>query len=494
MSVIILPNQLFEANDLAQNYKKVYLVEHYIHFKLFNYHKLKLILQRATMKNYENYLKQQYKCKVHYYEYYEKIEQIFEQNKNETIHIYDPIDHSILNEFNKLSKKYHVDLQVYDSPNFMCDYDTLIEYNNNKPLRHSSFYKWCREKFNILMDNKGKPIGGQWSYDKNNRQSYPNDFKVNNKITINNSVYVTEAIEYVNFNFKNNFGSTQFYMPINHTDAKKYFKNFLKERLECFGPYQDAVDEKILYGCHSLLSPLINIGLLNPMYIINETIEYYKKYNIKLESVEGFIRQLFWREYVMYVYMFYDNEFTSNFFGHNNKLSEDWYIGNTQIKPIDDLIKKVKKYGYLHHIERLMYTGNFMLLSKIDPNEVYKWFMSFFIDAFPWVMKPNVFGMSQFSTGPFMMNRPYFSSSNYIHKMSSYKKRKNFYPAITINDKPYEWFDIWNALYHKFIDDNKNYLKKNYSTAGVISSWNKKNKSDKKQILNLADDYLKFYV
>jgi len=491
MPVIIFPNQLFEDNTLIEKNDDVYLIEHNVYFKLYKYHKLKLILLRSAMKNYEDFLKNKYKCKTHYYENHVNIETIFEKNKGKEFLMYNPIDHTIVNEIERKCQKYKINLNINDSPNFVCSLETLKRYEKSGgKVKHSSFYKWCRKEFDILMSGDN-PAGGKWSYDKNNRLPFPQNFKTNDKIILNNDKYVIEATNYVNKYFGKNVGSTEFYLPINHAEAKKHFKKFLKDRLECFGPYQDAVKEEIIYGCHSLLSPLINIGLLNPKYIIDETIKYFNKKKTSIESVEAFIRQLFWREYVMYIYMFYDDELTKiNFFKHKNNISKDWYNGTTNIKPIDDLINKVTKYGYLHHIERLMYIGNFMLLSKINPDKVYEWFMTFFVDAIaPWVMKPNVYGMSQFSTGPFMMNRPYFSSSNYIQKMSTYKKKYNVYPTIEINEEIYEWFEIWDALYHNFIEENKN-----YSTAGIISSWSKKNKNDKKIIINLARNYLKNYT
>lgn len=496
MSVIILPNQLFENNELLLKYKKIYIYEHPIHFTLFSYHKLKIVLMRSSMKYYVDFIKKKYGSTIKYYEYWENIEDIFRTNKNKQLHLYDPIDHTIIQNFADLSKKYLVELVIHESPNFMCSKKILKQYIKEKNIiKHSSFYKWCRVKFNILM-NDDKPIGNVWSYDSKNRLPFPHNFEINDTVKKTNNKYIIEAKKYVDKHFKNNNGNYDFfYLPITHEDAKIHFKNFLKNKLECFGPYQDAVSQNNIFGCHSVLSPLINIGLLNPDYIIKKTMEYYNKYNSKIESVEGFIRQIFWREYVMFIYIFYDNEFNNkNYFNNQKKISNDWYNATTQIKPIDDLINKVSKYGYLHHIERLMYIGNFMLISNIHPNDVYEWFMSFFIDAIsPWVMKPNVYGMSQFSTGPFMMNRPYFSSSNYIQKMSSYKKKINFYPAIILENKKYEWFELWDGLYYNFINKNNKKLSKNYFTANLVNLWNKKDTSSKNKILNLAKKYLDKY-
>lgn len=493
MSFIIFPNQLFEEINVLKNQKDIFIVEHYVFFKLFTYHKLKLILMRSSMKKYADYLKKNIHANVNYLNFNDQFENIFKMTRNKDISMYDPIDHDIVREVNMLCKKYKIKLTILDSPNFMCTHALLKEYNEHNSLKHSVFYKWCRKKFRILVDENNNPEGGKWSFDKDNRLSFPYNFDIDNRLQFQNGDYIEEAKKYVNKYFKNNLGETNLYIPIDHMGAKKYLKDFINKRLNNFGPYEDAVDSSTIYGYHSMLSALINIGLLNPSYIIKEVLKYYNKYDTELRSVEGYIRQLFWREYVMYVYLFYDTKFSSNFFNNTKKLPNSWFTAETHIQPVDDMINKSLKYGYLHHIERLMYVGNFMLLSKISPDEVYKWFMSMFIDAIaPWVMKPNVYGMSQFSTGPFMMNRPYFSSASYIHRMSSYKK-SGMYEKIALEKSNYEWFDIWNALYYNFVNDNQNFLKKNYSTSNMVSLWNKKTNLQRKTYLSIAKKYLKYY-
>ena len=172
--------------------------------------------------------------------------------------------------------------------------------------------------------------------------------------------------------------------------------------------------------------------------------------------------------------------FESNQLKHNNKINERWWNGTTDIKPIDSIIHKIIKYAYAHHIERLMYLGNFMLLCFIDPKDVYKIFMEWTIDAYDWVMVPNIFGMSQYSTS-IMMTRPYFSSSNYINKMSTFKK----------SSLENSWSDIWDALYYNFINKHQEIFKKNYAIAQQVKNWNNKTDSEQKIIIKKANDYIK---
>jgi deoxyribodipyrimidine photolyase-related protein len=190
-----------------------------------------------------------------------------------------------------------------------------------------------------------------------------------------------------------------------------------------------------------------------------------------------------------YFYEFYyDKQFGKNNLNHNRKITDHFWKGTTQIPIIDDSIKKLHSTGYLHHIERLMVMGNFMLLCEINPNDVFKWFM-LTIDAYQWVMVPNIFGMSQYADGGLLMTRPYFSSSNYILKMSDYK---NTMPMIELKKTKYTWEQIWDALYYRFIYKNHDMLKKIYATARNVAHWDKKSKEQQDTLLEIADLYLKF--
>jgi len=244
-----------------------------------------------------------------------------------------------------------------------------------------------------------------------------------------------------------------------------------------------------MIGYHSGISALLNIGLLNPLEVIEKAI---KKKSVKIQSIEGFVRQILsWREYVRLLYIKEHKTFKKqNFLKHTNKISKSWYNGTTGIVPLDNIIKKALKIAYLHHIERLMIAGNLALLMQIKPTDIYKWFIEIVsIDAYEWVMEPNVYGMSQHSVGQLMMNRPYYSSSNYIFKMSNYKKSDQN-EKIILNDESYEWYEIFDALYYNFINDNKSYLKSIYATANSVFILNKKSTNEKTRLFKIAKLYL----
>ena len=222
----------------------------------------------------------------------------------------------------------------------------------------------------------------------------------------------------------------------------------------------------------------MNIGLLTDTEVLEITMPYQNK--VCIESFEGFIRQIIgWRNYMLYIYITKGEQIRKcNFFNNKNNINREMmWEGTTGILPVDDIINKINNYSYAHHIERLMYLGNYMLLCMINPKDVYTIFMEWTIDAYDWVMVPNVYGMSQYADGGMIMTRPYLCSSNYILKMSNYKKDK--------------WCDVLNSLYYNFINKHQKYLKTNYATSRQVAFWNKKSKDEKDKILKDAKDYLK---
>jgi deoxyribodipyrimidine photolyase-related protein len=474
---IILPTQLFEFNDKLNKMDKIYLIEEPFYFTSKKFHKQKLILHRSSMKYYYDKLKIKYNSKVIYIEF-DKIDS--NEFKNKNIFMYDPIDKLVIEKYMKLSLK----IVIYDTPLFLETRSDLEEYRNKntnkKNYYHDNFYKWQRKRLEILIENREQPIGGKWSFDKENRNPYDKNYKEDKIITYSNK-YIEEAKDYIKKNFMNNFGIVEYiYYPITHEEARTHLKTFIKKRLETFGKNQDGISKKVIFGSHSILSPLLNIGLITPNIVIDEVIKYYNSDNKLLISVEAFIRQLIgWRSYTRFIYEYHGNEMIKmNRLNHKKKLPRSWYNNEgTNMRIIDDMIAKVSKYGYLHHIERLMIMGNIGLLLEINPKELYDWFMICFIDSYEWVMVPNVYGMSQYSIiNISMMTRPYISSSNYIKKMSDYKKE--------------DWYEIWDALYWNFINEKREILKKIYAMAMQVKLIDKMEKGRLAKYLTIAKEII----
>ena len=475
---IILPTQLFEDNNYLSEMDMIIIIEEPFYFTSKKFHKQKLVLHRASMRYYYDKLKNKYKNKDIKYLEFGKINytEIF---KNNDIYIFEPIDKPIIKKFETFSNR----IKIIDTPSFLETLDDLEEYRNKNTNKKNyyhdrSFYKWQRKRLNLLM-NGDKPYGDKWSFDSENRNKYDIGYK-EPEIKVYNNKYLVEAKEYINKNFKNNFGSIEkHYYPITHEETKEHLNNFIKIKLASFGKYQDGISKNVIFGSHSILSPMLNIGLITPMIIIKEVIKYLNATN--LISIEAFIRQIIgWRSYVRFVYHYHGEDMMKmNYFNHKNKLPKSWYCETGNIGIINDMILKVKTYAYLHHIERLMVVGNIGLLLQIDPKEIYDWFMICFIDSYEWVMIPNIYGMSQYSlTSISMMTRPYISSSNYIKKTSDYKKEV--------------WFNNWDALYWYFIYTHKELLKKIYSIQIQIKLLEKMEESKFNTHIKIAKELLNY--
>lgn len=421
MRFLILPNQLFDKKYLDKSLH--YIIWECPHFfTAYNYNKKKLMLHRASMKYYYDYLKK-HNYHVSYIEYNNILEQ------DESYLLYNP-----LNKPDILGLPKHYKIYDKPTPSLLLSPTLITEYRKKtKKFFFNAFYMWSKQKLNIIPKIK--------SQDKMNRSIIKNtpDIKQPFESQQKLNKYIEESIKYVQKHFPNNYGNTDnFIFPITHKDANNWLTHFIKYKSESFGTYQDFIHKDNPYLYHSLLSPLINIGLLTPLDVIK-----HLNPSIPLNSYEGFIRQLFWREYQYYCYIYYDYS-NKNYFNNNKKLTTEWYIGNTGIAPIDDAIKEGFNSGYLHHIRRLMVVGNYMNLCQIHPKEGFRWFMEFSCDSYEWVMYQNVYDMVFFVSGGATMRRPYISSSNYIIKMSNYKKDK--------------WCEVWNNKYKQFIIRNKNKL------------------------------------
>ena len=313
------------------------------------------------------------------------------------------------------------------------------------------------------MDEAHQPMGGTWTYDTENRKKYPKG-KIPPQVHFPGpSDLWNEAIDYTEKQFGNNPGriSKERWYPVTHQEAAEWFDQFLVFRFYDFGVYEDAIVKEHSILNHSVLSPLINAGLILPEEVVNKSLAFAGKEDIPVNSTEGFIRQIIgWREFIRGMYISKGSySRTRNLWKFNRKIPNCFYDGTTGIDPIDLTIKKILKTGYCHHIERLMVIGNFMLLCEFDPDEVYRWFMEMFIDAYDWVMVPNVYGMSQFADGGTFATKPYVGGSNYIKKMSNYARG--------------DWEEIWDGLFWRFIDKHQDFFHSNPRTSMLVNTFNR---------------------
>ena len=486
---IVLGNQLFPLNHI-QDFKSChfFMAEDYDLCTYFKFHKHKLIFYLSAMREYKDALiKNKYKCtyckldgqKINH-KYEDKLELFINKNKIKKLKIFEIPDSFFRNRIVNFCKKKNIDLEIIQSPMFMSDRALLKEYfeKNKKPFL-INFYKLQRINQNILIKNN-LPTGGKWSFDEDNRKKLPKNIQIPPIKLPSENKNIKDVKILIDEKFKKHPGNISgFLIPTNRETALNWLQSFFKDRFKNFGDYEDALTTESNLVFHSLLSPLLNIGLLVPSEVIQEALKYHKKNKIPLNSFEGFIRQILgWREFIKGTYDKYENQMVKgNFWNHKRKLTSSWYTGTTGIDPLDHFIKEVNACGYTHHIPRLMVISNIMNLAGIHPKEIYSWFMEMFVDSSDWVMVPNVFSMGTFSDGGIFATKPYICGSNYILKMSNFKKG--------------EWCDIVDGLYWSFIERNMSEIKKNYRMSMMANAYKKISEERKKTIFTKANKFIK---
>ncbi|UII79318.1 cryptochrome/photolyase family protein [Flagellimonas sp. CMM7] len=484
---LIFPHQLFQESPLFKTEAPIYLVEEFLFFKHYAFHKQKIAFHRASMKSYEAFLESQ-GFEVYYVESIQDISDIrkliphLKSQKIEHINYIDPTDNWLQKRIQQSCTKNEITTKQLDSPLFLNAKEELFPFfrKDKKKYHQTSFYTDERKKRNILMNSNGKPEGGKWTFDTENRKKYPSKKTPPSIQFPDGDEFYKEAITYVEKHFSNHLGKLTAYSlyPTNFVTSEAWLNQFLAHRFMEFGTYEDAIIAENSILNHSVLTPMLNVGLLTPQKIINASLLYAQKNNVPINSTEGFIRQIIgWREFIRGMYEVRGtDERTQNFWGFTKKIPPSFYNGTTGINPVDQTIKKVLQTGYCHHIERLMVLGNFMLLCEFDPNEVYQWFMELFIDAYDWVMVPNVYGMSQFSDGGLMATKPYISGSNYLMKMSNYGKG--------------EWQTTWDGLFWRFMDVHRHFFMQNPRLAMLVRMFDKMPQEKRDRHFKNAQIYL----
>ena len=451
------------------------------------HHKHKLVLFLSSMRKYSSELKSK-KFNVTYYQfnkkninltYEDKLSEFIKSKKISEINMFEVEDKFFEKRILRFCKKNNIKINFLESPMFLNTRSDFKKYLSKvkKPFM-ATYYKQQRIEKNILM-NDDKPIGEKWSFDEENRKKIPDNILIPSMPNFTEDADVKEVKKTVDDFFPNHPGNvSSYWLGSSRKDALKALDVFIKDKIINFGDYEDAVKKNSPFLLHSVLSPYLNVGLITPKEIIKKILDTGKNRKIPLYSLEGFIRQVIgWREFMRGIYQNYDDKLeNTNFFNHQRKLTDDWYNGTTGIDPIDDAIKDVNKYGYAHHIIRLMHLSNVMTLSQLHPKEIYKWFMEMFVDSSDWVMSPNVFGMGTFSDGGIFSTKPYICGSNYIIKMSNYKKGN--------------WSDIVDGLYWNFIHTNKDILAKNPRMGMVMMSYRKLKEDRKDYLLNIANEFI----
>ncbi len=443
---LIYPHQLFADHPALVDASQAVLVEEPLLFNQYAFHRQKLIFHRAAMMQFAAGLRKR-RIKVHYIEAGEiadtaAIADRLKQLQIRSVQYVDPCDDWLSMRLSAALEKQGIAASVLDDPHFLTPRSVIRDFTVGKQrLYFTGFYIAQRKRLGLLLEKDQKPVGGQWSFDPENRKKLPKGVPIPTLRHPREGKSVGAARQYVRASFSKAIGvDAEFGYPTDHAGAAAWLDAFVHERLASFGDYEDAISAAHDVLFHSVLTPMLNVGLLSPRQVIEAALAQSE--HVPLNSLEGFVRQVAgWREFIRLVYLTHGREQrTRNFWGFTHDIPAACYEGTTGIEPVDAVIHRVLRTGYCHHIERLMILGNFLLLCDIAPDAVYRWFMEMFIDAYDWVMVPNVYGMSQYADGGLMTTKPYISGSSYVLKMSDFKKGP--------------WCATWDALYWRFIDRN----------------------------------------
>jgi deoxyribodipyrimidine photolyase-related protein len=356
-----------------------------------------------------------------------------------------------------------------------------------KQLRLEYFYRSLRERHGVLLDD-GEPAGGQWNYDVENRGAFPKTGpgRLPAPVRFEPDAITREVIDLVNVRFAGHPGSLDaFDWPVTPADARAALDDFLVHRLADFGRYQDAIWTGAPWLYHARLAQALNMKLLDPRDVVAGAERLYRAGKVPLEAAEGFIRQVIgWREYVRGVYWHFMPEYE-----HRNALTADrplpsfYWTADTEMNCLRDALSQTLRHGYAHHIQRLMVTGLFALLSGVRPQDVHRWYLAVYVDAVEWVELPNTLGMSQFADGGVMASKPYCASGAYLDRMSNACRGCRFNPKVAVGADACPF----TTLYWDFLARHEKLLKTNPRMGMQLKNLARKDAAELRQIRRQAD-------
>jgi deoxyribodipyrimidine photolyase-related protein len=466
VGIWILGDQLTKNNKALQDSLKqkqsseIILIESLQHISQRRYHQQKLVFIWSAMRHFAEELKQD-DWSVSYHisaDFISPLKQWIDDKNITLLKIMTPSDRPFLKTINNLDLA--CEIKLYSNINFLWQKEEFKHWaDSRKRLILEDFYREGRKKWHILLTEEGKPIGEQWNLDKQNRQPPKKNLSVPQPLFFPADNITQEVIHQVENLTVNTYGKIDnFSWAVTRQDALKVLDHFVTSRIEQFGTYQDAMITGEKYMWHSLISPYLNVVLLQPLEVIKTVENAYYHNDLPLNSIEGFIRQVLgWREYMYGIYHYVDEDyFQSNWFEHQQPLPDFfWDSGQIEMNCLHQVLKQTEETAYAHHIQRLMILSNYGLIAGISPQELEDWFHSAYIDAYDWVMQTNVLGMGQFADGGLLASKPYASSANYINKMSDYCQncKYDYKSRNQENSCPF------NYLYWDFLARHKDKLK-----------------------------------
>ncbi len=490
-AVLLYPHQLFPLSQLPK-VDAVVMVEDPLFFGMDRefpqkLHKQKIILHRASMRRYVKEVLWPNDIDVEYLELDGLFvtEDVFERTRKfQKLIVLDPVHELLTKRLLEARRNSNnaPELEFLPSPNFLLKDQEVREYFQQK--HHAvfgEFYKWQRERFNILIDKDYKPVGGKWEHKPQATKLQPGH-KLPSFQSFGNNEYVKEATRFVEERFNDNPGSTDFIWPTNHDEAKVWLDDFVSNRLGQYAAYMKTINPEAPWLYHSALDSCLNIGLLSPQEIIETAVNYYEKHNLPLESVELFVQQILgWREFKRGFYVSKHSQLiTSNPFKQHRRLTAAWYSGDLGIPPFDDVVKKIKLHGYAHQAEQISIIHNLMILAEIQPSDIYAFMSQLLINSQEWWAVPTAYGAGVNINGQAISDEPIISPSSQVILQSTYERGV--------------WADVWDGLYWRFIEKHKSSLLHNPSTRKIAQRLERLDSDHRRIIGYRADDFLKQYT
>lgn len=422
----------------------------------------------------------------------ENVQQLVEEYGFERFEYQMPDEYRLDEQLRELGESLGIEYQAVDTEHFLTQRHELADmFAGKKTYLMETFYRNMRKRYDVMMQDEKTPLTGQWNYDQNNRQPYDGKVPVPEPLSFGENV--AEIVELLEAQGVKTFGEIDpdnFLWPTTRQEAEEALEFFLEKCLPYFGTYQDALSKEHWSLFHSRISFPINAKILHPLYVTRRAVAHWEGHQdeIDISQIEGFVRQVIgWREYMRGVYWAHMPEYAEkNFFGHDRKLPEWYWTGDTKMNCLHHAIRNSLDNAYAHHIQRLMVTGNFALLAGIDPDELDQWYLGIYIDAIEWVEITNTRGMSQYADGGLVGTKPYVSSANYIDKMSDYCKSCHYAKTKKHGDKACPF----NSLYWHFYERNRDKLEKNPRIGFVYPTLNKMKPDNRQMMMEQAEEYL----
>ncbi len=486
--LVVLGNQLFPLEHVeAVKPDAIFMAEDMGLCTYVRHHQQKIVLFLAAMRSYRDALEDA-GYDVHYVElepdspapYEERLAHAIDALGAEVLVHFEIEDKAMEDRIVDFAASRDMAREEIVSPMFLTSRPEFAGFAaSGRTLRMADFYKRARRRESLLLDDHGEPEGGRWSFDEDNRKKLPRNVEPPRIEPPGRAPHVDVVVELVAGHFDAHPGDAKdFWWPTTRSQALDWLDAFVRERLELFGPYEDAMTTRSSTVFHSAITPVLNLGLVTPREVVERVIAEYRNRKLPLQSIEGFVRQVIgWREFIRGVYREHSEAMDeSNFFGHERRLTAAWYEGTTGIVPLDDTIRTAQKLGWTHHIPRLMVAANLMTLAEIHPREAHRWFMEMYVDSSEWVMGPNVYGMGLFSDGGIFATKPYICGSNYLKKMSDYGSG--------------DWCDVVDGLYWRFIDRHRDFFAGNPRLALMPRALDRQKPARLETIFSAADEFL----